>query len=166
MVVSFRFYYLLELTSISTYPYPFLGFSFMDFILHLLHLYVSIRYDRVLNISFYFISIHNFVLNITCLIILGIHRPNHFNSPTWVCSDFTFECSLIMCSDSWVGSHWGVNHPPQYEHCFFSPPCLIHSISITALGGAPNKEATIGYILFVSLDIFEKMYQSRVIRKL
>ena len=62
----------------------------MDVILHHLQLPISIRYDRVLNAVLSFIIRLTFVLNTTCLIRLGIHRPSHFHSPTWMCSACVF----------------------------------------------------------------------------
>ena len=71
-------------------PLSFLSILIMDVILHILQLPVSIIYDWVLNVSFYFISRHTFVLNINFLIRLGIHRPIQFHSPNWVYSACIF----------------------------------------------------------------------------
>ena len=71
-------------------PFSFLAIILMYVILHLLHIPVSVRYDWFFNVSFSFISRHTFILNITCLIRLGIHRPSHFHYPTWVWSAFIF----------------------------------------------------------------------------
>ena len=130
----------------------------MDVILHLLQIHVSIRYEWLLNSSFYFISRHTFVLKITCHIRLGIHRPSHFHSPTWVCSSciFWISSSHVCC---FMGRNSLGSEPPTTVGILLLIISMPNTLNLCNIFGGCSKEIGNDWLhsIFFSSHFWEKV---------